>query len=234
MHKDFHVTIVIPTYNEEKSIVKVINDVKRAMESSIYNYNILVIDYCSTDKTYEIILNSCVDIIRHDKNRGSGTARKTGILNTNSEIIVMIDADCTYEPADIPKMLSYFPDFDQVNGARTSEHGKFKIVRIITKWLIRKLASILSGYKIPDLNTGLKAFKRDIMMNYISFLPTGFSCVTTMTLTFLINGDKVKYIDTPYYERVGKSKFHPVIDTFNYFKTVIRIILLKKYLLNKK
>ena len=64
------------------------------------------------------------------------------------------------------------------------------------KLFLRKLASYLSKTKIPDLNTGLKAFKKEIMLKYMWVIPDGFSCVTTMTLAFLCNGYKVKYIPT--------------------------------------
>ena len=55
---------------------------------------------------------------------------------------------------------------DQVNGARTSEQGQWKIMRVTAKWIIRMIAIYLSGQSIPDLNTGLKAFKRSIMLKY--------------------------------------------------------------------
>ena len=219
------VTIILPSYNEEDSIAKVISDVNNAMDSSGYNYNIIVVDDCSIDNTASIAEDMGVNVIRHNINLGSGNARKTGISNAKSNIIVMLDADGTYEASDIPKMLSYFPKYDQVNGARTSEQGTMKIFRIIAKWFIRKLASYLTKVEIPDLNTGLKAFKKDIMLNYFWIIPDGFSCVSTMTLTFLIDGYKVKFIPTKYHSRIGKSKFRPISDSLNYFITVIRIIM---------
>jgi len=158
-------------------------------------------------------------------NGGSGAARKTGIRAARGKFIVMLDADGTYTAADIPKMLALMPDWDQVNGARTSEQGTLKFLRVPAKWLIQKLAIYLSGVPIPDLNTGLKAFKRDIMMKYLWVLPEGFSCVTTMTLAFLCNGYSVTWIPTEYHKRIGQSKFHPIKDTSKYFTTVIRMIM---------
>ena len=212
------VSIVLPAYNEEKAIAKVIDDVRAAMESTDYRYEILVVDDASTDNTAKIAESKGIRVSRRPINGGSGSARKTGILNAQAEIIVMLDVDGTYNAFDLPKMLSYFPEYDQVNGARTSEQGTLKLLRVPAKWFIRRLACYLTKTDIPDLNTGLKAFKKDIMLKYLWVLPPGFSCVTTMTLAFLANGYAVKYIPTEYYKRTGKSKFHPIKDTAGYLQ----------------
>ncbi|MCX7718815.1 MAG: glycosyltransferase family 2 protein [Candidatus Sumerlaeaceae bacterium] len=219
------VSIVLPAFNEQDAIAKVIDDVRAAMATAPqWRYEILVVDDCSTDATAERAQACGVRVVRHRQNSGSGAARRTGILEARGEIIVMLDADGTYHAASIPEMLRYFPDYDQVNGARTSEQGTLKPLRIGAKWFIRKLAEYLAGREIPDLNTGLKAFKRSVMLKYLWVLPEGFSCVTTMTLAFLTNGHPVKYVATPYYKRIGKSKFHPVSDTANYLQTVVRMV----------
>ena len=219
------VSIVIPCYNEEEAIGRVIDDVRASMANDPHTYEILVVDDCSTDRTAEIALSKGVTVLRRLINGGSGASRKTGILKARGGIVVMLDGDGTYTAADIPKLLCEFPEFDQVNGARTSEEGTLKVFRVPTKWFIRRLAIYLSGSHIPDLNTGLKAFKRDLMMKYLWVLPEGFSCVTTMTLAFLCNGHSVKWIPTAYHKRIGKSKFHPIKDTTRYLFTVVRMVM---------
>lgn len=219
------VSIVIPAYNEEGAIGQVIDDVKKVMDGADYQCEIIVVDDASTDKTQEIALSKNVKVIRHTINKGSGAARKTGVLNAKGDVIVMLDGDGTYNASDIPRLLSFFPEYDQVNGARTSEQGTLKFLRVPAKWFIRKLACYLTGIEIPDLNTGLKAFKKDIMKRYLWVVPDGFSCVTTMTLAFLCNGYSIKYISVDYKKRVGKSKFHPIKDTNQYIQTVIRMVM---------
>ncbi len=218
------VSIVLAAYNEEKAIVQVIKDVRRVMDKLGREYEILVIDDCSKDQTAQLARDAGTRVIRHSVNQGSGASRRTGIINARGEIIVMLDADGTYEPRTIPKMLRYLPEYDQVNGARTSEEGTLKPLRIVAKWLIRQLAIYISGHHIPDLNTGLKAFKRDVMLRYLWVMPDGFSCVTSMTLAFLTNGHPVKYVPTPYYKRIGKSKFHPIADSSKYITTILRVM----------
>ncbi len=219
------VSIVLPAYNEELAIAKVIDDVQAAMRTTSYAYEILVVDDNSTDKTAAVAQSKNVRVVKRLVQGGSGASRRTGILESQGEIIVMLDADGSYEAGDIPKLLAYFPDYDQVNGARTSEQGTLKLLRTPAKWFIRKLACYLTSTNIPDLNTGLKAFKKDIMKKYLWVLPDGFSCVTTMSLAFLTNGYAVKYVPTTYHKRIGESKFHPIKDTASYFNTVVRMVM---------
>lgn len=219
------VSVVLPTYNEEKAISSVIDDVRTAMNATNYAYEILVVDDCSRDGTVEIARSKNVRIIQRKRNGGSGASRKTGIRAARGEYIAMLDADGTYTAADIPKMLDMLPEWDQVNGARTSEEGTMRALRVPAKWFIRQLAIYLSGVYIPDLNTGLKVFKRSVMMKYLWVMPEGFSCVTTMTLAFLCNGYAVTWIPSEYHKRIGESKFHPIKDTSKYFATVVRMVM---------
>lgn len=220
----------MPVYNEEKAIRQVVEGVDETMRKTQHEYEILLVDDASSDKTTEIIEkmqkeNARINLVKRKINGGAGASRKTGIRVAKGGIVVMLDADGTYDHTDIPKMLKYFPEYDQVNGARTSEEGTYKLLRFSAKFFIRKMAIYLTGYKIPDLNTGLKAFKKDIMMKYLWVIPDGFSCVTTMTLAFFTNGHSVKYIPTKYFKRIGKSKFHPIKDTLKYFNTVLRMVV---------
>ncbi|MCK5533708.1 glycosyltransferase family 2 protein [bacterium] len=219
------ISIIIPVYNEEKAIGTVIDEIKEVMGENKYEYELIIVDDGSTDKTREIILSKGEKIIKHFRRKGSGAARKTGIKTAKGNIIVMLDGDGTYSPGDIPLMLQLFPQCDQVIGERTSEKGRFVLFRKPTKWLIKKLASYLTGVKIPDLNSGLRAFKKDLMVKYLWAFPDGFSCVSTMTVAFLCNGYTVEWIPTEYRSRIGKSKFHPIKDTYNYILTVIKIVM---------
>ena len=226
------VTILLPAYNEELAIQFVLEEIVQAMSGEATAFEILVVDDASTDDTAalaEQFARSCrpcpVRVIRCPVRRGAGAARKIGIREARGEIVVMLDADGSYSPESIPELLRFFPDYDQVNGARTSEQGTHAWLRRPVKWLLRMLANRLSGHRIPDLNTGLKAFKRAEMLRFLWVVPDGFSCVTTMTLAFLTNGRVVKYVPTPYRPRIGRSKFHPVRDTLAYLNTVLRLIL---------
>lgn len=219
------ISIILPAFNEEKAIGKVIDDIWHVMNQTSYSYELFVVDDFSQDRTTEIATAKGIPVIRHYFQRGSGAARKTGIRQAKGDIIVMLDTDGTYDASDIPKMLELFPEADQVIGARTSEKGTLKWLRFPAKWTLRKLASLLTGVPIPDLNSGLKAFKKDIVMKYIWLIPDGFSCVSSITLSFLCNGHHVQWIPTNYFPRIGKSKFHPLKDSYRYFITIIKMIM---------
>jgi len=222
---ELQVSIVIPVYNEEGAIGDDLDTIIATMDGSGYSYEVIVVDDGSTDRTADIARAKGAKVIQHPINRGTGAARRTGILQARGEIIVMTDGDGTYPNQDIPRLLEYLPAFDQVMGARTSEQGSFRFLRAPAKWFIRKLACYLTGMDIPDLNSGLRAFKREVMLKFLYLIPDGFSCVSTMTLAFLCNGYTIKYVPIDYYKRIGRSKFHPVTDTYNYLLTVVRMVM---------
>lgn len=225
-------TVLLPAYNEELAIGPVLAEVVEALAELEGSHEILVVDDASTDRTAEVaeqFARDCwqcpIRVIRCPENRGAGAARKVGVREAHGELVVMLDADGSYPAECIRDLIAHFPAYDQVNGARTSEQGTLPWLRRPAKWFIRMLACYLTGYRIPDLNTGLKAFKRDRMLPWLWVVPNGFSCVTTMTLAFLTNGYAVKYVDVPYRPRIGKSKFHPIKDTWAYLATVLRMVL---------
>ncbi|HWB12850.1 MAG TPA: glycosyltransferase family 2 protein [Pirellulales bacterium] len=230
--QQIQLTVLLPAFNEEQAIERVLAEIVEALADESIRYEVVVVDDASTDGTAERaerFSSDCwqcpIRVLRSLENRGAGAARKIGIRAARGDIVVMLDADGSYPAAAIPALLRWFPAYDQVNGARTSEQGTLPWLRKPTKWFIRKLASYLTGHKIPDLNTGLKAFKREAMLPWLWVVPDGFSCVTTMTLAFLTNGYAVKYVPTEYRPRIGHSKFHPIKDTLAYLSTVLRIVL---------
>ncbi len=228
----WELSVVLPAFDEEDAIERVLSDIVEALDEETIRYEIVVVDDASKDRTAELaeeFARSCwqcpVRVIRCPQQRGAGAARKVGIRQARGEYVVMLDADGSYDARSIPDLMTHFPTYDQVNGARTSEQGTLPWLRRPAKWLIRKLACYLTGHKIPDLNTGLKAFRREEMLRWLWVVPNGFSCVTTMTLAFLTNGYAVKYVPTEYRPRIGRSKFHPIKDTAAYLATVLRIVL---------
>jgi glycosyltransferase involved in cell wall biosynthesis len=162
------------------------------------------------------------------RNGGSGTARRIGTQAARGEIVVWTDADLTYPNERIPELVRLLrddPSYDQVVGARTSEEGTHKIFRVPAKWFIRKIAERLTHQRIPDLNSGLRAFRRDVSLPYLRLLPPGFSCVTTITMAFLANQHDIKYVDIAYAKRAGRSKFHFLRDAYRYILQVLRMVM---------
>lgn len=218
------VSVIIPVYNEEEAIVSVIADINENF-ADIYEYEIIVIDDASTDSTVEKVKGlPFVNLIQRTQNGGSGTCRKQGILAAKYDIIAMLDGDATYRASDIVALLQNLNDFDMVSGVRDVEFGQLKFLRTAVKYTIRKVAEILTLRKIGDLNTGSKVLRKEKLMPYIDMLPKGFSCVTTMSLIFILSGARVGYVPIDYLVRKGSSKFHPLFDTWRYLLTVFRVV----------
>ena len=231
--KALDVTIVLPCYNEEDHVLLELERITKAMDTSGFSYELVVIDDKSTDNTLAVLEEALpqypnMRLVPFQRNGGSGTVRRIGTANAHGGIVVWTDADMTYPNDRIPELVQYLldrPHVDQVVGARTSEQGTYKLLRVPAKWTIRKVAETLAGTKIPDLNSGLRAFRRDVSLPYLRLLPPGFSCVTTITLAFLSNQHSVEYLPIDYAKRAGTSKFHFVRDAYRYILQVLRMIM---------
>lgn len=220
------VSIVLPVYNEFGHIHEELDRIHRAMDASTYSYEIIVVDDGSTDGSREDLLErDDIRLIEVATNRGTGYARKIGSRSARGDVVVWTDVDMTYPNDEIPELVRALGDYDQVVGARTSEQGTAKWARIPAKWFMRKLAEYLSRSEIPDLNSGFRAFRRDVALPYLYLLPAGFSCVTTITLTFMSHGHSVRYVPIEYAERAGRSRFHWRKDTARYFLQIIRMVM---------
>jgi glycosyltransferase involved in cell wall biosynthesis len=228
-----YVTIVLPCFNEQDHVLLEVERISKVMDASGYSYELLVIDDASTDDTLEVLRSaapnySSMRLMPFHRNGGSGTARRIGTHEARGEIVVWTDADMTYPNERIPELVQFLeenPTFDQVVGARTSEKGRHKLLRVPAKWFIRKVAERLTNTKIPDLNSGLRAFRREVALPYLGLLPPGFSCVTTITMAFLHNQHDIHYLPIDYAKRSGTSKFHFAKDAYRYILQVLRMVM---------
>jgi polyisoprenyl-phosphate glycosyltransferase len=227
------VSIVLPCYNEEGHVVAEVERITAAMDASGYNYELLCVDDCSADSTLSRLQDIAprfprMTVVPFLRNGGSGTVRRIGTQRARGDIVVWTDADMSYPNERIPELVEHLEKdskIDQVVGARTSEQGTYKFLRVPAKWTIRKFAEVLTGTTIPDLNSGLRAFRRDVSLPYLRLLPPGFSCVTTITVAFLSNQHAVHYMPIDYYKRAGKSKFKFFKDAYRYILQVLRMVM---------
>jgi len=224
------VSIVLPTYNEVGHLDAEVERITAAMDASDYTWEIIAVDDCSADGTLERLrelaaTDERIRVFEHRRNLGSGGARRTGTQASRGRFVVWTDVDMTYPNDRIPWLVDRLGQDDQLVGARTSEEGTHKFARVPAKWVIRRLAQYLTQQEIPDLNSGFRVFRREHAVRYLHQLPNGFSCVTTMTMSFMTDGLSVGYVDIPYAARKGESKFHWYRDTRKYLLQVVRMIL---------
>ncbi len=221
------ISIIIPAYNEEEAIAEVMDQIIETMKATDYQWELIVVNDGSKDRTREIVegyAEKGVKLVNHPYSLGGGTARTTGIHHAEGEIVVVTDGDGTYPVEDIPRLLEYMDDYDMAVGARTKEAGTMKILRVPAKLFVRKLAEFMTGNKIPDLNSGLRAIRKEVFFKFESMLPPGHSWVSTITLSMLANSHPVKYVPIDYFPRKGKSTFHPIKDTANYIMLIFRTV----------
>lgn len=219
-------SLVLPCYNEEAAITPTVNDLRQSLRDA-GPYELIIVDDGSTDRSAEIVdaLSSPEDGIRvfhHDRNRGYGAALKTGIRRAGAEIIVITDADGTYPCGQIPALLEGVGDADMVVGARTGRNVHQSRVRMIPKKILQWYCSWISGHDIPDINSGLRVFRKSVAEDFMNILPNGFSFTVTITLAMLMNNYIVRYIPIDYAERIGKSKIRPIRDTLNFIQLIVR------------
>lgn len=227
--KPVDVSIVLPVYNERGHLEDEIRRISKAMSESDYSFEIIVVDDGSTDGSSARLREiDGIRLIQFSQNRGSGAARRWGTAQSRGRIVAWTDVDMTYPNEDIPALVEAMESdgLDQLVGWRTSEQGTMKALRVPMKWFIRTLASYLARVRIPDLNSGLRVFRRDVALQFLYLLPRGFSCVTTITMAFLANGYSVGYRPIEYFAREGASKFHWWRDTSRYLLQVIRMTLM--------
>ena len=160
-----------------------IDRITAAMNASEFTYELLCIDDASHRRHPRGARSEAASatptsaVMPFRRNGGCGTARRIGTQQAHGEIVVWTDADMTYENERIPELVRILrddPTYDQVVGARTTEEGTHKWARVPAKWLIRKIAEKLTNQTIPDLNSGLRAFRREVSLPYLRLLPPGF------------------------------------------------------------
>lgn len=216
------VSVLIPAYNEEGAIAETVETIKK-QAVHFKELEIVVINDGSKDRTGEIARPLPITLIEHPINRGYGAALKSGMQRAKFDYILIADADGTYPLEDIPKLCAEATNYDMVVGARTGAIVQVPLIRRPAKWLITRLAEYLSHQEIPDLNSGLRVFRKDVALRFLTLYPDGFSFTTTITLAMMTNHYRVKFIPINYLRRVGKSSIHPVRDFTNFTILIIRI-----------
>lgn len=211
------VSVLIPAYNEEEGLPKVIEEIPDVVDE------IIVVDDGSTDRTFEVAKNFNVKVCRHETNRGKTAAIYTGVENATGDIIVLTDADYTYPGSAIVELVEEVGNgADLVIGSRFMKNPK-NVPRFnsIGNRIFSFLAAYISGEYITDSQSGLRAFKKDLLEK-LRIKAKGLEFETEMTAKVAKLGYKIVEVPIEYRERVGESKLRPVTDGFRMFLSLLK------------
>lgn len=226
MKNNKKVSVIIPAYNESTGIEETLKELITYVDME--ETEIIVIDDGSTDNTADIVRSFPeVKLICHSTNKGYGTAIKTGARAAKGDVIAWYDSDGQHRPEDLKKVVDEIieKDLDYCIGIRGADSYVDKS-RVFGKWVLRFFLRIVTCQKVTDFNSGLRAFKRGILLKYLSFLPKRFGASTVTTLLMQeedYNGSEIPIIVR---KRVGKSSVKQVRDGFRTIMLIMNIILL--------
>ncbi|MCK4765128.1 MAG: glycosyltransferase family 2 protein [Candidatus Aminicenantes bacterium] len=228
-NSDRGITIIIPCYNEADSILKTVEKLHGVMRQSERDFEIIIVNDASTDDTAEKLTEiTCkeVKILANDFNLGYGASIKNGIETSSFSWIGITDADGTYPIERFPDLFEHMEKYDMVVGTRTGKIRAIPLLRRPAKWFLNRFSSYLVKRKINDVNSGMRIFKKEIARKYWNFFPNGFSFTTTLTLALIMGNYRTKNITIDYFKRKGRSKIHPIKDTYNFILLILRITML--------
>lgn len=220
------ISVIVPVYNEEASIQKTLSDIHKALED--YEHEIIVVNDGSTDSSSEQLKECNIknfSLINHVENLGYGKSLYDGILAAKYNCIAIIDGDGSYPADKIKEFYKYYPQYDMVVGARKGEEYKKGIFKKPARKIFKYLVEYTTGRKIPDVNSGLRLFKKDIIIKHKDSLCAGFSFTTTLTLICHLNNYFVKYVPINYLKRNGKSKVKHFRDTLRTSQIIVEAIV---------
>jgi len=218
-------TVIIPVYNEEEAIRRTLDELLSAVED--LGWHIIVVNDGSEDQTGSI-LDSFADrlnVITHPYNRGYGAALKTGIRAAKTELIAIYDSDGQHRPDDLLLLSREAGDADLVIGERTAG-SRVDLFRVPGKWFLTHAANFIVGRKIPDLNSGLRVFKRAFIKKILHLMPEGFSFTSTSTVAGMKMGFMVKFVPIQTRKRIGTSTVRQVRHGFMVLMLILRLVVL--------
>lgn len=222
------VSIIIPAFNEEEGIAHVLEALTQ--DSFLIGAEILVIDDGSSDGTSERASRfEDVKVIRHPVNRGYGAAIVTGVKAATRDVVVWFDADGQHRVEDLCSVVAALLEhgWDYCIGVRSSESYQ-EPSRKLGKWVLKKVVNLAAGQSVNDFNSGLRAFRKELLKKYLHLLPRGFGASTTTTLLMMernYNGGEVKITVK---KRMGTSSVRQIRDGMRTLLLVLRILLLFK------
>ncbi len=219
------ISVIIPAYNEERTIGEVLHKTISVLENIRNPYEIIVVDDGSTDKTKWIVSKYKVTVLSNGRNRGKGYALRKGFKHAKGQIIITLDSDGAHDPKEIPKLIKpLFNGIDITVGSRFLGNGKDSTTKLnrVGNRIINTIIMTLTRKYVTDSQTGFRAFKREVLEK-LDLTSEGYEIETELTVKGLKNG--FKYQEIPINCRKRKyhqSKLQVLFDGIKILKTILK------------
>jgi glycosyltransferase involved in cell wall biosynthesis len=218
------VTFIVPCFNElPETLMRTVARPREAADAGKWAHEIIVVDDASSRCVYDEAALGAARLLRHMENRGYGASLSTGLRHARYPWIGIIDADGTYPAEKFTEMLRLTNSYKMIIGARAWDDIHW--LRRIPKRCLTWLASFLADHPIPDLNSGMRVFQREIYDDHRRLYPDRFSFSSTLTMVSLTNGYETCFLGIDYSERVGRSSIHPLKDPIRFGYQLLRLSL---------
>jgi glycosyltransferase involved in cell wall biosynthesis len=218
------VSFVVPCLDEDPGVLLgTVTRLRRAADDAGWEHEVIVVDDGSSRARYDEAALGGARLVRHRANRGYGAALSTGLREARFPWIGIIDADGTYPAERFGEMLALTRDYQMVVGARG--WGDIGWIRRAPKRILTWLAGYLANHPIPDLNSGMRVFHRDIYDGQRRIFPERFSFSSTLTMVGLTRGFEIAFVPIDYFERIGRSSIHPLKDPVRFGYQLLRLSL---------
>lgn len=232
-------SIVVPAYNEEAHIRKVVEALlemrpKLVREAGLEDVEILVVNDGSTDRTGAFLeelrtaANGSFRVLTHEMNCGYGAALKTGFREVRGEYVSFMDADGTVDPGSFIAMYRSLKrnDADMVVGKRFGQKdSEMPLLRKIGNRFFALFLSFLSGSRVKDTASGMRLFKKEIV-SLLYALPDGLHFTPAMSTKAIHEKLRIVEVPIPYAERSGESKLHVVSDGLRFLRIILSTVLM--------
>jgi glycosyltransferase involved in cell wall biosynthesis len=212
-------SVIVPAFHEAAGIGEVVTALVQAGPW----HEIIVVDDGSSDETGARARAAGATVLRHPYNKGNGAAVKTGLRHATGDHVLIVDGDGQHSPADARRLVERLGEFDLVVGAR-DPGTQATLGRRAGNGALNGLASYLTGRHIPDLTSGFRAAKRDVLAEFLHLLPNGFSTPTTTTLACIKAGYSVEFLPVAARKRHGVSKIRFARDGAKFFLIVVKLV----------
>ena len=216
------ISIIIPVY-KEVDVIKKINDKIKNINNENKDFEIIIVDDGNDIPIKNDSENDKIKVVRNETNKGYGYSIKKGVRIASHSTVAIIDADDTYDFNFIFKLKENFKsEHDLIVGKRVFLYNE-GFLRKGYRFFINKFSSLLFSYKILDLNSGIRVFDKKYFLKFEKYFPDKFSITSTQTLIYVSKKYNLKYLETTYNSRTGRSKINIISDPLNFVLLILKI-----------